>query len=72
MPQPAWRRQGDFEEHLVLDRMLEQLVAQTGQPTPVAADIQQNWQTFATKLQAHDEAEAGLLQMAFGSANIQT
>jgi hypothetical protein len=57
-----------FEEHLVLDRMLEQLVAQTRQPTPVAADIQQNWQTFATKLQAHDAAETGLLQMAFGSA----
>jgi hypothetical protein len=57
-----------LEEHLVLDRMLEQLVAETGQPTAVAADIRQNWQTFAKKLEDHDVAETRLLQMAFGSA----
>lgn len=54
-------------EHPVLDRMLEQLVAQTRKPAVSTADVQRDYRTFAEKLHAHEAAENRLLQMAFGT-----
>jgi len=54
-------------EHPQLDRMLEQLVAQTRDATAVLADIQRSYRAFFEKLQAHEAAQNRILQMAFGA-----
>lgn len=55
-------------EHAVLDRMLEQLVAQTRNQEVLSADVQRSYRAFAEKLRAHEAAETRLLRMAFSDA----
>ena len=56
-----------LEEHQVLARLLHTLLAQVSDPAAQPADLSATWQTFYTKIQAHEAAETRLLQMAFGS-----
>jgi predicted outer membrane protein len=54
-------------EHSELDRALETLIAQAGDPAVTTQTLAQCYRTFADKLQAHDALETRLLQMAFGA-----
>jgi hypothetical protein len=66
-PSLAGERKEVLAEHAVLDRMLDQLVAQTRNPAAASADVAKNYRAFAEKLQSHEAAETRMLQMAFGA-----
>jgi Hemerythrin HHE cation binding domain len=54
-------------EHPLLDKVLEQLLAQARDKSVSGADLQRDYGTFAKKLHEHEAAENRLLQMAFGA-----
>ena len=55
------------KEHPLLDRMLDDLLAQIRELTAEAGELQQAWRDFYTKIQLHEAAETRLLQTAFGA-----